>query len=115
MNDWEKLTIYIDETDRLQGKPLYLALVEEARRQGLAGATVVKGAAGFGVRQHRMIHTDRILETADLPLIVTIIDRAEAIAQFLPHVQAMVKVGLVLQEPVNVVHHAPMTDSTPLH
>jgi PII-like signaling protein len=48
-----------------------------------------------------------MLELADLPMVVTIIDRAAAIAQFLPTVQSMVKVGLITQESVNVVHHAP--------
>lgn len=106
MSDWEKLTIYIDESDRWHGKPLFTALVEEARKQGLAGVTVTRGIEGFGVRQHHQIHTARIMELADLPIIVTLIDRAEAIAQFLPSVQAMVAVGLVTQETIRVVYHA---------
>lgn len=106
MSDWEKLTIYIDENDRWHGKPLFTALVEEARKQGLAGATVTRGIEGFGVRQHHQIHTARIMELADLPIVVTLIDRAEAIAQFLPSVQAMVAVGLVTQETIRVVYHA---------
>lgn len=80
MSSWEKLTVYIDETNQWQGKPLYTAFVEEARKQGLAGATVTRGVEGFGVRQQHRIHTARIMELADLPIIVTIIDQAEAIA-----------------------------------
>ncbi|WP_421654359.1 DUF190 domain-containing protein [Leptothermofonsia sp. ETS-13] len=109
MSYWEKLTIYINESDQWHGKPLFTALVEEARKQGLAGATVTRGIEGFGVRQHHRIHTARIMELADLPIIVTLIDREEAIAQFLSSVQEMVAVGLVTQETIRVVYHAPQT------
>jgi PII-like signaling protein len=106
MSSWAKLTIYIDESDRWHGKPLFTALVEAARKQGLAGATVIRGIEGFGVRQHHQIHTARMMELADLPIVVTIIDQAEAIAQFLPTVQAMIAVGLITQETTDVVYHA---------
>ncbi len=105
MADWEKLTIFIDESDQWHGQPLYLALVAQARSQGLAGATVVRGIAGYGMRQHHRLHTARILELADLPLMVIIIDRSDAITRFLATVKEMVQVGLVTHAPVNVVHH----------
>ena len=111
MSDREQLTIYITESDRWQGKPLYSALVEAARQQGLAGATVTRGVEGYGVRQHHQIHVASIMELADLPIVVTIVDRAEAIAQFLPLVKEMVTKGLVIQERVNIVHHAPAEKS----
>jgi PII-like signaling protein len=81
--------------------------VEAARKQGLSGATVIRGVEGYGMRHHHQIHTARIMELADLPMIVTVIDTSEAIAQFLPTVQEMVTVGLVTQETINIVHHAP--------
>jgi PII-like signaling protein len=108
MNTWEQLTIYIDESDRWQGKPLFMALVEAARKQGLSGATVMRGVEGYGRRHHHQIHTARIMELADLPVVVTVIDTAEVIAQFLPTLQEMVAVGLVTQETIRVVHHAPI-------
>lgn len=83
MNTLEQLTIYIDESDQWHGKPLFAALVEAARKQGLSGATVLRGVEGYGMRHHHQIHTARIMELADLPVVVTIIDTAEAIAQFL--------------------------------
>ncbi len=107
MSGWERLTIYVNESDHWHGKPLFLAIVETARQHQLLGATVTRGAEGYGVRQGGRIHTDRMMELADLPMVVTIIDREEAITQFLPTVQAMVQIGLITQEPVNVVHHAP--------
>lgn len=108
MSSWERLTIYVNESDHWQRKPLFLAIVETARQHQLLGATVTRGAEGYRVRQGGRIHTDRMMELADLPMVVTIIDQAEAIAQFLPIVQPMVKVGLITQEPVNVVYHPPL-------
>ena len=72
---------------------------------------MIRAAEGYGVRQHHRIHTNRIMELADLPMVVTIIDSTEAITQFLPFMQEMVKVGLLTQETVNVVHHAPTDNS----
>jgi PII-like signaling protein len=108
MNTWEQLTIYIAESDQWHGKPLSTALIEAARQQKLSGATVMRGVEGYGVRHHHQIHTARIMELADLPVIVTVIDTAENIAQFLPTIQEMVTVGLVTQETINVVHPAPV-------
>lgn len=106
MNTWERLTIYVGESDHWHGKPLYIALVEEARQKGIAGATVTRGVAGFGKRQHHRIHTTRILElSSDLPMVVTLIDSAETLRAFLPLVKEMVTGGIVIQETVEVVHH----------
>jgi PII-like signaling protein len=111
MDTLERLTIYVGESDHWHGKPVYIALVEEARHKGLAGATVTRGVAGFGL--HQQLHTARILElSSDLPMVVTIIDTTEAIASFLPLVQEMVMGGIAIQETVNLVHHAPLTSST---
>jgi PII-like signaling protein len=105
MDTLERLTIYFGESDHWHGKPVYLALVEEARNKGLAGATVTRGVAGFGKRQHHGIHTAGIFElSSDLPMVATVIDTAEAITAFLPLVQEMVLGGIVIQETVNVVH-----------
>lgn len=103
---WQQLTIYIGESDHWHHQPLYTALIELARKQGLAGATATRAIAGFG--KHSTIHTTHLLElSSDLPIVVTIIDRGEAIAQFLPLVQEMVKDGLVTLHTVEVLHHAP--------
>jgi PII-like signaling protein len=108
MKTWEQLTIYIGETDHWHGQPLYMALVEAARQHGIIGATVTRGIAGFGKRQHGEIHTTRIFElSSDLPMVVTIIDNTEVIAAFLSVVQEMVTEGIVTQDTVRVVHHAP--------
>lgn len=107
MNDWERLLIYVGESAHWHGQPVYMALLEAARQQGLVGGTVMRGVAGFG--KNRQLHTGHILElSSDLPMVVTIIDRADAINAFLPLVQQMVQGGIVLREAVQVVHHAPV-------
>jgi PII-like signaling protein len=108
MTDYERLTIYVGESDQWRGKPVHLALVEEARRQGLIGATVVRGQTGYGKHNQERIRFLGIIElSSDLPMVVTVIDRTEAIEQFLPLVQAIVVGGIVVRDAVNVVHHAP--------
>ena len=77
------LRIFIGESDRWHGKPLYEAIVLAAREQGLAGATVLRGPMGFGANSH--IHTAKILRLSeDLPMIIEIVDVENKIHEFLP-------------------------------
>ena len=70
----ERLRIYIGENDKFEGRALYEVIAEEARRRGLAGATVVRGTLGFGA--HSLIHSSKILRLSEhLPMIVEIVDR----------------------------------------
>lgn len=95
------LRIYIGEADRWQGKPLHLALVELFRREGLAGATVLRGVEGFGA--HSRLHTFHLLRLSeDLPLVVEVVDQPEKIAAILPRVSEMVREGLVMTSEVQV-------------
>lgn len=111
MTTWQRLIAYIGESDQWQGKPAYMALVEEAKKHGIAGATVIRGIEGFGVRESGRIHTATILElSSELPMLVVIIDSQEEIARFLPIVKEIVKKGLVTLETLNVVHHAPLSE-----
>jgi PII-like signaling protein len=96
------LRIFIGENDKHHGRPLYELLVEEARREGLAGATVLRGTLGYGA--HSKIHTAKILRLAeDLPMVVEIIDTPERIASFLPFLDEVIQEGLVTLERVRVV------------
>lgn len=102
LEDAELLRVFVGEADRCDGRPLYQAIVEEARRLGLAGATVLRGLMGFGV--HSRLHTAKVLRISeDLPIVVEIVDKAERIEAFLPTLDAMVKEGLVTVEKVRVV------------
>jgi PII-like signaling protein len=101
----ELLRVFIGEQDRLDGRPLYERIVEEARRRGLAGATVLRGIAGFGATSR--LHTAKILRLSeDLPLVVEIVDAPAKIAEFLPWLDGAIHGGgLVTTEPVQVRLH----------
>jgi uncharacterized protein len=98
------LRIFIGESDRHDGHPLHEAIVLKAREQHLAGATVLRGAMGFG--KSSRLHTSKILRlSVDLPLIIEIVDSAEKINAFLPLLDGMMTGGLVTLEPVRVIHY----------
>jgi PII-like signaling protein len=96
------LRIFIGEQDKWQGAPLYEAIVMLARKEKMAGATVIRGCMGFGCKSH--LHTAKILRLSeDLPMVVEIVDSAEKIDQFLGCISDMVKDGLVTLERANVI------------
>ena len=96
------LRVFIGESDRDGHRPAYQAIVELARREGLAGATVLRGLAGFG--HSSRIHTASILRLSeDLPIVVEIVDTAERIDAFLPKLEPLVGGGLVTLERVEVL------------
>lgn len=93
------LRIFFGEDDRHDGRPLYEAIVLAARERGLAGATVLRGAMGFG--HSSRLHTAKILRLSeDLPLVVEIVDSAEKINEFLPVLDGLMGTGLVTLEKV---------------
>src|SRR5471030_1793793 len=98
------LRIFLGESDRHGGHPLHEAIVLKAREQHLAGATVLRGAMGFG--KSSRLHTSKILRlSADLPLVIEIVDSEEKINAFLPVLDKMIGGGLVTLEKVKVLHY----------
>src|ERR1700756_3211585 len=98
------LRIFIGEGDELNGAPLYQKIVEKAREQELAGATVLRGPMGFG--KSSVLHTAKILRLSmDLPLVIEIVDTEEKIQSFLPVLDEMMKGGLVTLEKVRVIDY----------
>lgn len=98
----ELLRIFIGESDKHRGRPLYEVIVEEARQRGLAGATVLRGTIGFGANSR--IHTAKILRLSeDLPMVVEIVDQSDRIAEFLPDLDEIIGEGLVTLEKVRVI------------
>jgi uncharacterized protein len=95
--------IHFGEDDRWQGKPLHEAIVEEARRQDLAGATVYRGIEGYGASSR--IHRKHLLTSSDLPVMVCIIDKEEKIQRFLPTLERMVHEGLIAISDVEVIRY----------
>jgi len=95
------LRIFIGENDRHEGLPLYEWIVRQARENGLAGATVLRGLEGYGA--HSRLHKAKILRlSSDLPLVVEIVDTEEKIQSFLPLIDDAVGEGLATVEKVEV-------------
>ncbi len=100
------LRIFVGESDQYQGRPLYEAIVHQARAAGLAGATVLRGTLGYGA--HSRIHTAKILRLSeDLPMVIEIVDREERIREFLPILDQMIPEGLITLEKVQVIAYRP--------
>jgi uncharacterized protein len=98
------LRLFIGESDTWHGKPLYQAIVERVRREGLAGATVVRGIEGFGADSH--LHTSRILRLSeDLPVVIEIVDTPEQIDRVVPILDEMVGEGMLTLERVQIVSY----------
>jgi len=102
------LKIYIGESDRINGRPLYEEIVFEARKAGLAGATVFKGLLSFGASHS--IHTMKIFAlSSDLPMVIEIIDNVSILEKFLPDLYQMLddskKGGLVTMQPLEVLYY----------
>jgi PII-like signaling protein len=101
--------IFVGESDHWHGKPLYEAIVEVARREGMAGATVIRGIEGFGADSH--LHTSRILRLSeDLPVVIEIVDRPDRIDAVLPMLDQMVSEGMVTVETVRVISYRSSQD-----
>ena len=100
--DGKLLRIFIGEQDKWQGQPLYEAIIHLARRQGLAGATCLKGFLGFGAKSH--LHTVKLLRLSeDLPVVIEIVDSEEKVKQFLIQIDPMIKDGLITLEKAEVL------------
>ncbi|MCB9378611.1 MAG: DUF190 domain-containing protein [Holophagales bacterium] len=96
------LRLFLGESDRRGGVPLYEAIVQKARAEGLAGATVLRGVEGFGAKSR--IHRASILRLSeDLPIVVEIVDGAERIESFLGEIESWIADGLATLEKVRVV------------
>lgn len=95
------LRIFIGESDKHDGMPLYEWIVRQARERGLAGATVLRGIEGFGA--HSRLHTAKILRlSVDLPIVVEIVDTLEKIEAFLPVIDVAIPEGLATLERVQI-------------
>ena len=98
------LRIFIGESDKWHGQPLYEAIVLKARELHLAGATVLRGPMGFGA--HSRLHTVKILRLSeDLPIVIEIADTKEKIDTLLPFIDETVVEGLVTLEKVQVIKY----------
>lgn len=104
------LRIFIGESDKKDGIPLYEWIVRRAKTEKLAGATVLRAIEGFGATSH--VHTSRILQlSTDLPLIIEIIDTIEKIEQFMLILDDVMQGGLVTLEKAKIKLYRSKTKS----
>ncbi|MEK7703613.1 MAG: DUF190 domain-containing protein [Myxococcota bacterium] len=100
------MRIFVGEAGRQHGEPLYQRLVELLRREKIAGATVLRGVAGFGASSY--LHAAHLLRLSqDLPMVIEVIDSQEHLDRVMPQIDAMLGGGLVTLEKVRVVRYAP--------
>jgi len=105
--------IFVGESDRWHHTPLYRALIERLRKEGFAGVTILQGVAGFGAAS--VIHTAHVLDlSADLPMILEVVDDQEHVSKLLPILDEMLTGGaLVTMEKVRVVKYAAGPGTSP--
>jgi PII-like signaling protein len=98
--------VFIGDADKWHHQPLHRALLERLRREGFAGATVLHGIAGFGAAS--IIHTTSVVDlSADLPVIIEVVDDDEHVQKLLPILDEMITTGaLVTMEKVHVIRYA---------
>jgi len=98
------MRIFTGELKKHGHVPLYEALVELFRKEGFAGATVLRGVSGYGA--HRVYHTQKLLElSADLPMVIEVVETQERIDAVMPKVDAMMESGLITLEKVTVIRY----------
>lgn len=98
------MRIFVGEADRWENRPLYKALVELFRREGFAGATVLRGVTGFGATS--VLHTDSLLcLSQDLPLVIEVVDAEEKIEAILPRLDEMLQGGMITLEKARVIRY----------
>jgi PII-like signaling protein len=96
------LRIFIGESDKHNGRPLYEWLVLKAREHGLAGATVLRGVMGFGANT-RVIHTFKIERLSeDMPMVVEVVDTKAKLETFLESIDEHIRAGLVTLEKAQI-------------
>ena len=96
------LRIFIGEADKYEGVPLSRYLVEFFKKEGLAGATVLRGISGFG--KSSKLHTTSILRLSDdLPIVIEVVDRKENIERIKPKLDNVIEEGLITEEEVKII------------
>jgi len=106
--------IFVGGGDRLGGRRLLEMIVLTAREMGLAGATVLRGVAGFGAGS--VLHTTRLLRlTEDLPMVIEVVEMPERIGPFIERIEAMLDEagcgGLITCERAQVIRCEPKRTS----
>jgi PII-like signaling protein len=108
------MRIYMGEADRWQGEPLYEAIVKRLRLMDIAGATVYRGILGYGAKGHTH-KSGRLPFSHDLPVMISVVDSPEKLAQAIDQVESMMQDGIIVLSDVDVirlVHSQPVAEAT---
>ncbi len=98
------LRIFIGESDMFQGKPLHKYLLELFKKEGLAGATVLRAVSGYGKTSR--LHTTSVLRlSTDLPLVIEVADKKEKIEAIKPKLDGIINGGLITEEKIRVIYY----------
>jgi PII-like signaling protein len=96
-----KVSIYINEADHWEHRPLHLEILKMLHEQGIAGGTVLRAVAGF--THHGRVETTSLVDAGGkLPLVVEFIDRSEHIERVMPLVKQMVGHRLIIRQRVDI-------------
>jgi uncharacterized protein len=103
------MRIHVNESDKHKHRPLYEVLIDKMIEEGFAGATVLRGIAGFGV--HSVYHTDKLLDlSSSLPIIIEVVASQDKLDAFMPKIDEIMSGGLITLERVNVVRYCDKND-----
>lgn len=101
-----RIMIFLSEDDRLDHHSLHHVIMNRAREDGMAGATVWRGLEGFGSAGR--VRTARFPDAVTgLPLAVEILDAPERIEAFLSVVQGLAPGSFVTREEVQMTRFRP--------
>ena len=100
------LRLYLNESDKDGSKPLYESIVQRAEESGIAGATVLHASMGFGPKHH-LVAAKVLRLSADLPVVVELVDTREKIDAFLASIEKRIETGLATIEPVEMRRYTP--------
>lgn len=100
-----RIRVYIGDHDQWHGGSLYAAIVREARKHGIAGATVARGIMGYGA--HHAIHEPHIFRlSSGLPIVIELVDSQEMVQAFLPLLDGMVQEGMITVSAVEIITYS---------
>ena len=106
----KRISAYVGEDATYGDKPLYQALIDQARTQGCAGATALRGMVGYGASSRDVVKHGLRMST-DCPVLVTVVDEPQRITALAEVWSAMISAGLVTVEDIKVVHYSAESDT----
>ncbi len=99
------MRVFLGESDQINHRPLYEVLVELFKKEGFAGATVLRGVAGFGA--HSVFHTDKLLRlSSDLPIVIEVVESQEKIDAVMPRIDELMTGGMITLEKATVIRYS---------